>query len=262
MSLLLPFLLMASLGGYINGSAVIIWGLFAPISALLSGQLRQSYFWFTVYTALLIFSGFVQPYLRTSNNLPPEIQTTFFVFNLGVVAFIIFQVLNFFVKKKDDVIVLMRKNRELERAYLQQEVMLRQSEKLATLGRLSAGMAHELNNPATAALRGSKQLMNNVQKLQKVQYSLGQLQLSKEQMDIFDSFKQQINQRAKQPVGLDPLARSDYESDLEKWLEGHDIKEGWEMASMLTSLGFKIEELAHLADKFNQDQFTIVITSI
>jgi signal transduction histidine kinase len=262
MSLLLPFLLMASLGGYINGSVVIIWGLFSPISALLSGKLKQSQYWYAIYAALLIFSGFVQPYLRTSNNLPPEIQTIFFVFNLGVVAFIIFGVLTFFVKKKDDVIALMRTNRELEQAYLQQEVMLRQSEKLATLGRLSAGMAHELNNPATAALRGSKQLMDNVQKLHKVQYRLGQLNLSEEQRGVFDSFKQQINQRAKQPVGLDPMARSDYESELEKWLEKHDIEESWEMASMLTRLGFKIEELSHLADKFNRDQFPVVISSL
>ena len=39
-----------------------------------------------------------------------------------------------------------KKLRDLEKAYLQQEVMLRQSEKLATIGKLSAGMAHELNN--------------------------------------------------------------------------------------------------------------------
>ena len=48
--------------------------------------------------------------------------------------------------------------RDLEQVYLQQEIMLRQSEKLATLGRLSAGMAHELNNPAAAVKRGAGQL--------------------------------------------------------------------------------------------------------
>jgi signal transduction histidine kinase len=122
-------------------------------------------------------------------------------------------------------------------------------------------MAHELNNPATAALRGSKQLMDNVQKLQKVQYRLGQLHLSNEQRNIFDSFKQQINQRAKQPAGLDPLERSDYESELEKWLEKYEIDESWEMASMLTNLGFKIEELARLADNFTKDQFPVIISS-
>ena len=51
-----------------------------------------------------------------------------------------------------------KKLRDLERSYLQQEMVLRQSEKLATLGKLSAGMAHELNNPAAAALSGAAQL--------------------------------------------------------------------------------------------------------
>jgi len=49
---------------------------------------------------------------------------------------------------------------------------------------------------------------------------------------------------------------------LENWLEKHGIEENWEMASMLTSLDFKIEELSHLAGKFNQDQFPVVISSL
>jgi signal transduction histidine kinase len=123
-------------------------------------------------------------------------------------------------------------------------------------------MAHELNNPASAALRGSKKLIDNVQKLKKIQFRLGQMNLSEEKWGALESFNQQIDQRAKQLVGLDPLTRSDYESEMEKWLEKYDIEESWEMASMLTNLGFKIEELDHLADKFNQNQFPVVISSL
>ena len=67
-----------------------------------------------------------------------------------------------------------KKLRDLRKIYLQQEVTLRQSEKLATLGRLSAGMAHELNNPAAAAQRGAAQLQADVHRPAADQSQAGQ----------------------------------------------------------------------------------------
>jgi C4-dicarboxylate-specific signal transduction histidine kinase len=72
--------------------------------------------------------------------------------------------------------------RDLEKAYLQQEIMMRQNEKLATLGKLSAGIAHELNNPASAALRGSEHLKASLIDLENNQFNLGKINLSDTQL--------------------------------------------------------------------------------
>jgi signal transduction histidine kinase len=252
---------MASLGGFIIGSVVIIWGFFAPIAALLSGQVRTAIYWFIAFAFLVLVSGFIQPYLRTENNLPELLVTIFFIINIGTVSLIVFLMLFYFFKRKDNVIELMRTNRELELAYLQQEVMLRQSEKLATLGKLSAGMAHELNNPASVALRGSKQLQNTILEFEKLLLGLGRMNLSAPQLESFNTIKNQIYGHVKKPSDMDSLHRSDRETEIETWLENQNIADPWDLASMLVSLNFSVKDLSILAENFSGDKFpTILLT--
>jgi signal transduction histidine kinase len=262
LTLFLPFLVMLALGGFIHGSAVVLWGLLAPIGALLCGGSRQALYWFLSYFALVVFSAVLQPHLRLENNLPHAVVLSFFVINIGAVSTVIFLVLNYFVKQKDQFIELMKKNRELESAYLQQEVMLRQSEKLATLGKLSAGMAHELNNPAAAALRGSKQLNDIIHKLEKVQFELGGMNLSQEQLGALETYSELIHKKAKGPSDLDPLSRSDREHEIETWLEEKKIADAWELSAMLVNVGLNMDELSDLAANFTADQFPAAVASL
>jgi signal transduction histidine kinase len=144
--------------------------------------------------------------------------------------------------------------RDLERSYLQQEVMLRQSEKLATLGRLSAGMAHELNNPAAAAQRGAGQLRAAVKCLQDAQRRLGERNLSGPQMEAVERLDRLARERAAQPVMLDSLASNDRESELERWLTEQGLENGWELAPALANMDLDGAGLAALVDGFSPEQ--------
>jgi C4-dicarboxylate-specific signal transduction histidine kinase len=96
--------------------------------------------------------------------------------------------------------------------YLQQEVMLRQSEKLATLGKLSAGMAHELNNPAAAAQRAAAQLAAAFSDLQRAYLKLGASNLTDSQLELLLALDVQVQEPARKPAYLDALTRSDREA--------------------------------------------------
>ena len=151
-----------------------------------------------------------------------------------------------------------KKLRDLEVAYLQQDLALRQSEKLATLGKLSAGVAHELNNPAAATQRGAEQLQEVIVKLAQVEFRLGQANLSAGQLQALEAQTGLIRQRAKVPLELDPLTRSDQEYDLEAWLEDQGVADAWELTPTLVSLGYTPSVLTELAKNFSDAEFSIV----
>lgn len=260
--LLLPFLLMLKLGGFVNGSAVILWALLSPIGALLSGQMRRAIYWFIAFCFLVLLSGLLQPYLRPQNNLPFDVIILFFIINILTVTFVIFIVLKYFVKHKDKVIKLMQKNRELEDDQLHKELMLQESDKLATLGRLSAGIAHELNNPAAAALSGSKQLENTILRLEDDLLKLSLSKLTTGQLEIYEKYKKQINDRAKNPLKLDPVTLSDQEQEIEQWLEDQKINDAWEVASIFPKLGCKVDDLNRLKENFPGELLQTLISSL
>lgn len=165
---------------------------------------------------------------------------------------------NFFHRK---VVMLWerQKLRELELAYLQQEVMLRQSERLATLGRLSAGMAHELNNPAAAARQGAEQLKAAIDRLGRAQRALGAGGLSSDERDAIAEFEEEAGERATKSGALDPIARSDLEQEVECWLDRNAMKDPWEHAPTFVAMGLGAAELEDLAQRFDPSVMPVII---
>ncbi|MFN2236265.1 MAG: cyclic nucleotide-binding domain-containing protein, partial [Anaerolineales bacterium] len=123
------------------------------------------------------------------------------------------------------------------------ELVLRQSEKMAQLGTLTAGIAHELNNPSSAARRGSEHLRLNIENLQRTIMQFHQMGFSNEQWEKAAELHEEALKAANQPVELDSLRRSDLEEEIENWLDSYNIEESWEYAPILVNLGYQTVDL-------------------
>jgi len=152
-----------------------------------------------------------------------------------------------------------KKLRALEQAYLRQEVALRQNEKLATLGRLSAGMAHELNNPTAAASQGAEQLKSSMLRLERAQFALGAAGLSSQQQELIVRLERIAEKSAKEPSPLDPILRNDLEQEVEDWLERNGIEEPWESASTFVTMGLDAAKLNDLTKDLDASVVPVMI---
>jgi signal transduction histidine kinase len=138
--------------------------------------------------------------------------------------------------------------RDLERSYLQQEMVLRQNEKLAVLGRLSAGMAHELNNPAAALRRGADLLREILPKIQEAHHRLHEQKLSDDQLAQLSQVEHDAIAASAQQQHLNPLERSSQEEALEEWLDERGVSKSWELAPALVDVHLTVDQFAALVE--------------
>ena len=134
-----------------------------------------------------------------------------------------------------------------------------QRERLLALGSLSAGLTHELNNPASAAVRATVNLRERVAGMR---HKLGFIASGKYNRDDLGTLirlqEEAAAQVAKAPV-LTPLEASDREDELTDWFDAHDVYQGWELSPTLVQAGLDTIWLDGVAETVGADNLNSAV---
>jgi len=135
-----------------------------------------------------------------------------------------------------------------------------QRDRLAALGKLSAGLAHELNNPASAAKRATSQLRDLLKRVRDASHELGKRHLSDSERGEIERLEASLMQADGHP--LDALAVADLEDKLDSLLRSHGQNDLWQLVSDLARRNFQPEALDHLFATFDPETARMALCRI
>ena len=160
----------------------------------------------------------------------------------------------------EDFLEILHECRDFERTIFQTvqnrvrgiESFIQNREKMAALGTLAAGLAHELNNPAAAVVRAFQDLTPAMLELQRMNLVAGQHNVDDEHRAKWnqardDGYQFIINNRS------EPLAMMDREDAILEWLEDYGVEEAWKLSELLAAGNVETQLLEQLMERWRDD---------
>jgi signal transduction histidine kinase len=134
-----------------------------------------------------------------------------------------------------------------------------QAEKLTALGKLAGNLAHELNNPASAAQRAASGLMTELRSNRENRFKLVNLCLSDEQIKAIECWEQKIFDRAAQAKELQAAALIPREEAMRAWVNKIGCPESWEIAAQLAEESVTVVDLEELVTFLGEPEACVLL---
>jgi signal transduction histidine kinase len=128
-----------------------------------------------------------------------------------------------------------------------------QRERLLALGSLTAGLTHELNNPAAAAVRATSSLRERVAGMRGKLRMIASGKFDPAKLEPLIELQQRAAERVAKAPQLDPIEASDREDEVTDWLEDHGCHDGWQLAPVFVQAGIYSDWLDQVADTVGPD---------
>jgi signal transduction histidine kinase len=137
-----------------------------------------------------------------------------------------------------------------------------QQEKMAALGKMSAGLAHELNNPAAAARRSAASLRDAFQTFRQAAARLDAHPLSADQRAAVPALERELAERPSAATPVDSLERSDCEEAIAACLTRHGVARAWDLAPALVDAGCEAAWFDRVSKQFPAEAWPDLLARI